>query len=343
MHPVAPAARFREIDAFRGIAALWVVLFHYGWRFTTPPFPGHSPVGWGLDVERWIAGNLPDFGLLPVFWFFMISGFVIIWTLERSATWRDFVLSRAARLFPVYWAAVTLSFATGLLAVDAWDDVSLRQFLVNLTMLQEIVGVRMVDGAYWSLTVELLFYVGMLALFALGWLKHLRLVCLVWVLGCIATSVLPLIGFEMPWRVQTYLLLRYGHFLIAGMMFYQLWRGQTGATPFALLALCVVSIACAYSAGDALICCGFLVLFGLAISGRLGFLATAPLLWLGSVSYALYVSHQMIGYHLMAWMQGIGWPREVQIVLALGAMLAMADVLTRVIERPARRAILRRA
>ncbi len=319
------------------MAALWVVLFHFCLRYTTQPFPGLPGTG---EVAAWIAGNIPDFGELPVFWFFMISGFVIIWTLERSRDWQDFAISRAARLYPVYWAAVTLSFITGLVAAAPWDAVRPMQFVVNLSMLQEVAGIASVDGAYWSLTVELIFYAGVISVFALGWLRHLRLVCLIWALGCVANHLLPWFGVDIWWRVQTYALLRYGHFFIAGIMFYQLWRRQSRAFPVILLALCLVSISLAYPAGDTLLCAAFFALFAMAISGRLRFLATQPLLWLGSISYALYVSHQMIGYHLMAMLDRQGFSRPAAIATALATALVLATLLTRFVERPARRAIL---
>lgn len=322
------------------MAALWVVLFHFGLRYASPPFPGEPLSGPMAQAAAWIGANIPDFGLLPVFWFFMISGFVIIWTLERCDNWQDFALSRAARLYPVYWAAVTLSVLVGLLAAAPWDRVGLLQFVVNLSMLQEIIGVPFVDGAYWSLTVELIFYAGAAAIFAFGWLRHLRMICLIWALGCVANHLLPWFGLGIPWRVQTYALLRYGHFLIAGIMFYQLWRGQSRTVPLSILGLCLLSISLAYPVGDTLICAAFFALFALAISGRLAFLATPPLLWLGAISYALYVSHQMIGYHIMAFAEGQGLPRPTTIATALGVVLTLSTLLTRFVERPARRAIL---
>ena len=227
-----------------------------------------------------------------------------------------------------------------MIAAAPWDNAGALQFVVNLTMLQEILGVPMVDGAYWSLTVELIFYCGAAALFAAGWLRHLRPICAIWALACVANHLLPWFGHNIPWRVQTYALLRYGHFLIAGSMFYQLWRGQSRAVPVAVLGLCALSIGLAYPIGDALICLSFFALFALAISGRLRFLATQPLLWLGAISYSLYVSHQMIGYHIMVFLDGQGFSHPAAIATTLAVVLALATLLTRFVERPARRAIL---
>src|SRR4051812_31849998 len=98
------AQRFQELDAFRGIAASWVVLFHFIARYQDMVVGG-SPHG-GVLAE--ISSGVRATGALPVKWFFMISGFVIVWTLDRCRNWQDFALSRFSRLHPTYWAAMTL-------------------------------------------------------------------------------------------------------------------------------------------------------------------------------------------------------------------------------------------
>ena len=90
-------SRLVEVDALRGLAALAVVLFQYTTRFTelfaTNPPPTFS---------------FPD-GHYGVNLFFIISGFVIFMTLEKTSRPMDFVLSRFSRLFPAYWVAIILT------------------------------------------------------------------------------------------------------------------------------------------------------------------------------------------------------------------------------------------
>jgi peptidoglycan/LPS O-acetylase OafA/YrhL len=59
---------------------------------------------------------------------------------------------------------MTLTFLVGWLWPLQVQSYTLSQYLLNLTMLQEILGVPHIDGVYWSLTVELVFYVAMAAL-----------------------------------------------------------------------------------------------------------------------------------------------------------------------------------
>src|SRR5580692_12667601 len=85
--------RIEELDSLRGIAAMAVVVNHY--------------THWGPYVAR----RVPYFwwGLQGVDLFFVISGFVILMTASHG-TLRDFVISRASRLFPGYWFCALFSY-----------------------------------------------------------------------------------------------------------------------------------------------------------------------------------------------------------------------------------------
>ena len=148
--------RFEEIDVLRGLAALAVVIFHYS---------GHC-------VK--FFGDFPfDFkiGARGVELFFLVSGFVIYFTLEKSRGLRDFAFSRFSRLYPVYWGTLTLVVAIDVLVFGTpmwWGG-----YFVNMTMLQKFVGFPDIDTVFWSLAVELCFYVIMAALFNLGLMQRI--------------------------------------------------------------------------------------------------------------------------------------------------------------------------
>ena len=90
--------RLLELDALRGLAALAVVLFHY-------------TVYYGKTVDHadnpWFRFSYGHYGVML---FFMISGFVILMTLDRTKTVWDFAVARFCRLYPVYWAAMLFDF-----------------------------------------------------------------------------------------------------------------------------------------------------------------------------------------------------------------------------------------
>lgn len=117
-----PGVRLQSLDIVRGFAALAVVLYHYS--VMLPHFaPGAQPIPFAFSR-----------GGYGVHLFFVVSGFVILMSLERS-TARQFLVSRFTRLYPVYWLACFLTFAVLTLSRSIPYDVTVRTFLVNLTML----------------------------------------------------------------------------------------------------------------------------------------------------------------------------------------------------------------
>ncbi len=328
-------SRFRELDAFRGIAAIWVVLFHFFTRYAEL-FPGTAETG---QLAAAPARLLSGTGAWPVYWFFMISGFVIVWTLERCTTWRDFAVARFSRLYPTFWASVLATFSIGMLFPLPIQKYDLWQLVVNLTMFESMVGVPDIDGSYWSLAVELLFYIAIGALFALGGLRHLVSASLIWALACLVTSLVLFEHLEIFWRVRRYFLLDYGHFLICGIMYYQIWRGANMKFAASIIGICLVSIFVRYEFRIVLACVCFNAIFFLAIINRLRWIVLPPLVWLGSISYALYVCHEYIGYRIIMALEAAGISRIGAILGALASVLLLAWAITSFIDRPAQKAI----
>jgi peptidoglycan/LPS O-acetylase OafA/YrhL len=67
-------------------------------------------------------------GYLGVNLFFVISGFVIFMTLDRTLVPLDFVISRTSRLFPAYWAAIIITMVITH-SLDCRQEVSGRRVL----------------------------------------------------------------------------------------------------------------------------------------------------------------------------------------------------------------------
>jgi len=146
-------ARLQELDGLRGVAVTAVLLYHYLYQFDAK---------YGHDFE---IPELISLGKTGVHLFFMISGYVIFWTISRRSHPLDFVFSRFSRLYPAYWVAVLFTFTWVALVGPEDRAVDVFTLLANITMLHEYLGFRHVDGVYWTLSVELHFY--LLAMIAL--------------------------------------------------------------------------------------------------------------------------------------------------------------------------------
>lgn len=317
------ARRIDEVDALRGFAAVAVLLFHYSTRISQI---------YGEQAAPSVA--FPQ-GHLGVNLFFIISGFVIFMTLNATKRPLDFLVGRFSRLFPTYWAAIVVTFViTALLGLPG-RTVSAVDALANFIMLHGLFGVPHVDGVYWSLEVELLFYAMMLCLFAAGLLRHIHLILL-----CLLAlpALAGLLGWPLvPGVFRRLLILDHLPWFVLGICVHLQTRprepGDTSRSRWlAAAALVTIGLGQGVLAIVALV---LAVAVWAAASGRLPFLRLGPLVWLGAVSYPLYLIHQNVGYSLILAMQGIDIHRDVAAFGAMLVSLGLAASLHRWVELPA--------
>ena len=321
--------RYTELDAVRGVAALAVVLFHYTSRYRVL-FPGDSVFPLPFTLGFW-----------GVELFFGISGFVILMTLHRCATARDFIVSRFSRLYPAYWAAMISTFVVLAVFGLPGRTVSWGDALVNLTMWQEFLGFRHVDSVYWSLQVELIFYCWMLGVFMFKSLGRIHWIVLGWVLlGLIVQFYSVLSGAPVRYFWVRLLLVDNAAFFAIGVVSYMAFsRRRIDLPVWTVYGTSVLAAWAYHGVAGLILAAGLVALFFGFIRGRADFLRQRPLLFLGQISYPLYLLHQNIGYMLMYHLEQAGLTLNAAILLALGSCIALAYGLHRAVEQPALRII----
>ncbi|HEX8446162.1 MAG TPA: acyltransferase [Sphingomonas sp.] len=323
-------ARLAELDALRGLAALAVLLFHFTTRYQQ--IHGHArPLVWGVP-----------WGHYGVQLFFVISGFVIFVTLDRTRSLSDFVIARVSRLYPAYWTAILLT--TAVLWLSGRSDLLRSPWIVlaNLTMLQSFLRLPAVDDVYWTLAIELTFYAVLAALWRVGGFRRLNGLLTAWLLLPWVWTYAPLlVGWEPSWLLGLLLVQAHIPYFAIGIATYRLrtGTGARGATGVILFALATVA-ACQGGAAlaAALIVTAAILLIALRGSSPLRW---PPLVWLGGISYSLYLLHQMIGYVLIEGLEARGLSPTVAVLIATTAMMLLAALVTDRIERPALRGIRR--
>ncbi len=359
MAPVS--ARYREIDLFRAIAILLVLGFHYFSRWTSPRFDTNL-YPYGSYFAEW-----PVFshGFLGVEFFFMISGFVIAMTLGGCRGIGEFAARRLARLVPamVVCSLLTYVFVRVLVQVPFFrDEASLWNFLPSWTFSSPYFWARFlpvvdhIDGAYWSLVVEMKFYFWAACLFF--WRRDR----FYWVLFlfCLATAGIFLAGELTGLKSLKALsggvfLGRYAMLFAAGALFFHLLRGGDSFQKIVwLLGIClVVELLTSGLAPQPreliVVVIGFKLLFFAAFWAVVrGWRAPSNLVvdWLirlGLVSYPLYLLHQNIGVGVLSHFRGMNQPLFlVGLIVALFAALVLASRwLHRFVEEPGKRLIRR--
>lgn len=341
-------SRLRYIDALRAIAALLVVWLHVGESYVQL-----DPVGANGHWLYAFAQSI-DVGRIGVVAFFLISGFVIPFSIraDRPAPISTFAIKRFLRIYPAYWLSVPLGVLT---TYWLWGrHFSVGDFLVNLTLLQDFFGVQAAQGLYWTLLVELVFYVLCIGLLLTRSLHDMRRVCalaiafgLVHALAMIAHWLgRPLMSSTTAfWCLNLSIMLcgtLYRTCVIEGRARRDPWL-RFGFGGLLAFYLAVYPIATTWAVGferNAAISYALgLLLF---IAGTSGVrIATRVTDWLGQISYSVYLFHPVIFQPLLWWLlqqpTGSWWrTRHLGIYLLVNMLLtiAFASVVYRFVEKP---------
>jgi peptidoglycan/LPS O-acetylase OafA/YrhL len=316
------------------MAALAVVLYHYTFGYTQV-VGKHMP---GLDL---IATN----GHLGVNLFFIISGFVILMTLERSAKAADFSVSRFARLWPAY--LVCGGFTSLVIVVLGFNPQGLTvgDALLNVLMLNKVIGNVPIDPSYWTLTYEVLFYAGAAMIFFGLKLKRIEWACLAW-LGL--AFVARVSSFDQNHlRLGVLLGVDFCHFFVLGMMIYLISQRRNSwlTMSTAILAFAMTLFGPAFNPGAMklwqfmLLTALFAMVVWLVAERKIDFLNVAPLLFLGEISYSLYLVHQIAGYWVIRHLEAVGWDPDHAIWAAVLCAIVVATGVRKWVEVPAQKAI----
>ncbi len=327
-----PAPRLYILDGLRLLAALMVVLYHY------TSLSG----GWNRDprVLFPVLEPITRYGWLGVEIFFLISGFVICMS-TWGRTVGDFLVSRASRIYPAYWVAIGLTASVVMLWPQVRSVAGPEAVFTNLTMLQQGLGVWDVDGVYWTLFIELKFYLLFSVVVARG-VTYRRCVifCGVWT---VAAAVAPtadnklLTMWAMPFAAP---------YFIAGIAFYLMHRYRPTALLWGIVAVSyllanhhiakrvhdnanhVTALFPAQAAAFVAFVLMALVALGKFDRVRWRWLTTA-----GALTYPLYLLHQYIGMTIIyALRERV--PAPLLVAGLILVMLGAAWLLHRYVERP---------
>jgi peptidoglycan/LPS O-acetylase OafA/YrhL len=296
--------RVYQIDLLRFFAAICVMMFHYTFR-------GYAADDF-LDIRFDAIGTLSRYGYLGVDLFFIISGFVISMSVVGQSATR-FWISRVTRLCPAFWVCCSLTFLVMLLADDPRFHATWPQYVLNLTIVDIMGQGSLIDGVYWSLGVEIIFYFWILILAVFKQIRFLERYLWIWIGSAI---VLHFAHGALPIRIISHALITPSSpYFVAGVAFYLIYRGGSSLSRIMLLiasygfaqflqAREVAGLRSLYHQDFSYLATTFLVtsffgVFALLSTRRLEWLNRRAFLSVGALTYPLYLLHQNIGYIAM--------------------------------------------
>ena len=334
--------RIATLDLLRLVSALAVVVYHYFFR--------------GAAADGYLAVSYPEaapyaiYGYLGLNLFFMISGFVIAWSAEGRDP-ASFALARFARLYPGFVACMTITFAVIVLFGMPPFSTGPAQYVANLVMFAPALGQPFMDGVYWTIILEIVFY-GWVALALLaGVFQRWKLPLLA---GWLAVAMINefVIG---SGALRMLFVTEYAPFFVFGVLVHHMsahGRSREAlvlaavATVFSMSTVQVLREWMLEHYGTALSLPALLVanaaiqlilLGAVALRHRLP--SSGVVIMLGGLTYPLYLLHQHVGYIAINRLAPVTG-RWAAALLALAAILVVSGLIWRFVERPARRAIM---
>jgi peptidoglycan/LPS O-acetylase OafA/YrhL len=336
--PGRPRPRLLALDGLRLAAALMVCLYHYAGR------GGVVSASWHQNPDHVFPtlSRAAVYGCLGVQFFFVISGFVICMS-SWGRSLGDFFRSRVARLYPAYWVALALITVASVALPAVVHPVRLDQFLVNLTMLQQPLGVPRVLGVCWTLWVEVRFYALFALLVVLPGVTYRRVVlfCSVWTMAAVLSTATGGAWAELV------VMPTYAPYFVGGLALYLVHRFGNGLLPWGIVALSWILGMRTASQGlwhpgsprDPYVVMLLVTLAFAAVAAvAAGWTRWAAWPWLttaGALTYPFYLIHEHLGWFMIrvlhrAW----GLPPWPTLAVTVLGMLGLAWLIHRFVETP---------
>ena len=321
-----------SLTGLRWVAAFLVFAFHTS--------------GWGVRTSSW--WHLGQFGFIGVSFFFVLSGVVLTWSARPGQTTRGFYWRRFARVYPSH--AVTAVIAIGLYLYVMPPHKDLWAGLVALVLLHAWVPVAGVysaaNGVSWSLSCEAFFYAlfpGLTRLLS-TWSRRRRVLFVAFVLAtCSSLALLGSFAAHGRYDTAAYMspAVRAGEFVLGlalGLALREGWvpRVRVGAAWAATAAAVVVALAVGALRGwpvprgfADVVAVGPLALVlvayaGRDLTGRATWMARPWAVYLGQLSFAFYLVHQLVLDLVMKQLLPLSDPSVVDIVWRAGIGLALS-------------------
>lgn len=345
LNPSANERRIEILDGFRCIAVLSVVFYHYYFWFS-----GFK------ELRDYPSEVVFKYGFLGVHLFFMISGFVIYRSLEQSFSSKQFLAKRYLRLAP---SLIVCSIITYLVIVY-WNESSRlgmfnvhspASFLFSFTFINPDIWnylfgtdtIRYIDGAYWSLWPEVIFYISASIVYFTFQKKNFvgNWITLVLALNILRVLTSPKLepytpDFLLPattgyYRAFLFMNITQWVYFTMGIVFYTLWMKRE--IPRLLwIMIAVLFLLEMYFIPDVFVRIVMILSIGLwlifIVKPRwLQFLTWQPIQFIGLISYPLYLLHETIGIVLTEKLIGLtngAVPVSVLLLIAFSVIILLS-------------------
>jgi peptidoglycan/LPS O-acetylase OafA/YrhL len=333
------AQHFQLIDSLRGLASFQVMLHHIGTARIQPL---------AAQLPAWLNAAIFDQATLGVSVFFVLSGFIIAHALRNykpsRAAFKNFLLRRFIRLSPPYYFSIAVvlahNSAIALVKRQPFEWPSLGNLLSHLGYIQRLFHfpeLSPVSIIYWTLCLEMQFYLAFVLLLGLG--KRLERVLEVFLVAAGVSLLSP--WFKVHDTGLPVTLLPVAQSFLLGIFVYWAWQRQMPPAYFYLYMALLLCLAILERDQFIVECCATAGL--LYVAGRLnglGHWLNQPI-WkvLGAISYSLYLIHgpilNLVFFATKRMIIPTVGGTVLSLAIAIAACLGSAALMWYAIEKPA--------
>ena len=305
-----------DIEGIRALAITMVLAFHFFARWTPPIYPQNT-YPYKLETARQVS----QYGYMGVQLFFMVSGFVILCSLENQFSFATFARARIRRIYPSLFIAIPLIYIVcNLLNQRFIAPIPIHSLLPSLTLLGPdfinhlfATNFTWTTGVLWSLFIEIQFYLVSGALFFN--LKKFTFLTKLFVFA-FTIQLLKIILVVSNSNVNSTFdallpINKYIWWFVAGSTFWRITSSHHSRRLYGLIMISIFfnlislnfeSSEFRFSPIPTIITLLSFALFYLIAqkSKKVHFLRSHVLVWFGGLSYEFYLIHESIGVSMIS-------------------------------------------
>jgi peptidoglycan/LPS O-acetylase OafA/YrhL len=153
----SPSLRLASLDTLRGAAILAVICSHILGAFS---------------LTETLDNSFLYLGRGGVTLFFLLSGYLIFRNVQAQPI-TTFICRRFFKVMPAYWCNIIVILIADL-SIDNFSHFSIRSYLASLLVVSDVLGIQAVSGVFWTLLIEIKFYVFIALQYAFFGRRHIH-------------------------------------------------------------------------------------------------------------------------------------------------------------------------
>ena len=318
--------RIENIDFLRGVAIIFVVLYHYTSHYS-PEYLLRSD-NWSLTIAK--------YGWSGVDIFFIVSGYCIAMTIVKTKNSTEFFVRRFARIYPAYVFCGIITLIFYYFFDLPGREVDFFTGIMNLIFANFVPGLnfKYIDGIYWALIIELKFYIFFGLLYFI--FKDLNKSILAWAIFSIVLNIILLNDYTLLYFFSS--ISPHANLFLIGLILFN-FKDKNFFYYIPLLFLVLANILFNERYHENEIYFIIVILITSLVVKTKYYFNSLLISKIGLISFSWYLIHNAVGIILIRELNKLGY-ENFSVILAIFSTLLISIISFKFIEKPLKKKIL---